>query len=291
LSEDNKNGRSFSDEKHASGAWRTTTIATANPLIRSLLRYCSFKRSGVDDLAKTVRIASPKSLVIDLGSGQGAYAHWFLSRNANAAIIALDFSREALSRMPSPRQGTIFKLCADADALPIKSESIDALFSCDALGHVKSIAGTLDEILRIVKPGAPLFLHSECGDYRNRWPDSMLIKRIGYDFLAQYDGHQSILPSATLRSLYTQRFRVESIFSAAGLTGWLTGYPEKYRLAFAKAGMPVLAMLTGFFAIMKKMPVVGVMLRIKNATINHLELALGIQGGGSCCARMRKPGP
>ena len=80
MSEENRIGRSFSDEKHASGEWRTRIIFSANPVVRLLLRYCSFKRSGIDTLAKKVAAAYPKRprLVVDLGSGQGAYAHWFL---------------------------------------------------------------------------------------------------------------------------------------------------------------------------------------------------------------------
>jgi ubiquinone/menaquinone biosynthesis C-methylase UbiE len=228
MSEENTAGRSFSDNKYVSGQWRTRTVFSTNPVIRYLLRYCSFKRSGVDALAIKVRsIVSRPLLVIDLGSGQGAYAHWFSGRTP-ATIIAIDWSREALTRIPPAKagRGKILRICADAGNLPVKSESADALYSLDTLGHVRSIAAVLDEILRVTKPGAPLFIHSECGDYRGRWPDTMLMKRLGGDFLADYDDHQSILPFANLRSLYTRRFIIESIFSAAGLTGWLTGYPE-----------------------------------------------------------------
>ena len=181
------------------------------------------------------------------------------------------------------------KICADAGNVPLKSESADALFSLDTLGHVESIPKVLDEVLRIVKPGAPLFLHSECGDYRTRWPDTMLMQRIGYDFPARHDAHRSLLPYAALRALFSQRFHVDTILSAAGLTGWLTGYPEKYHYAFVKAGAPALALLTAFFSLIKRTPAAGVLLRLLNSTINHFELGLGLQGGGSCCARLRKP--
>lgn len=298
MPEENRSGRSFSDEKHASGLWRTHTVFTTNPVVRQLLRYLSFKRNGIDALAKKVSVAlTGRTVVVDLGAGQGAYAHWFLSgmpgkKSRLVTIIAVDWSFEALMRVPAPPagRGKIVRICADAGTLPLKPGSVDALFSLDTLGHVKLIPEVLDEIARIAKPGAPLFLHSECGDYRTRWPDSMLMKRIGHDFLATYDDHRSIFPYATLRSWYTQRFHIDAIESAAGLTGWLTGYPEKYRLAFGKAGIGTLTLLTSIFSLIKRMPVTGIGLRLLNATINHLELALGLQGGGSCCASMHKPG-
>lgn len=297
MPEENRSGRSFSDEKHASGRWRTHTVFTTNPIIRQLLRYLSFKRNGIDTLAKKVSVAlTGSAVVVDLGAGQGAYAHWFLSgmpgkKSRFITIIALDWSFEALVRVPAAPagRGKIVRVCADAGNLPFKPGSADALFSLDTLGHVKSIPKVLDEIARIAKPGAPLFLHSECGDYRTRWPDAMLMKRIGHDFLAAYDDHRSIFPYATLRSWYTRRFHIDAIASAAGLTGWLTGYPEKYRLAFAKADIGTLTLLTAVFSLIKRMPVTGLLLRLLNATINHLELALGLQGGGSCWALLHKP--
>ena len=117
----------------------------------------------------------------------------------------------------------------------------------------------------------------------------MLMKRIGYDFPARLDAHCSVLPSTALRALFAQRFHVDTIVSAAGLTGWLTGYPEKYHVAFVNAGMPAFAWLTALFSLIKRTPAAGVLLRLLNSTINHFELALGLQGGGSCCARLRKP--
>ena len=293
MPEENKIGRSFSDEKHLSGQWRTRMVVTANPGLRQLFSYCSFKRSGVAALAKKIPAAPRPQLAVDLGSGQGAYAHWFLggTLRGNVTVIAIDWSREALLRIPAPARGKIVKICADAGSIPLKSESADALFSLDTLGHVESIPKVLDEILRIAKPGAPLFLHSECGDYRTRWPDTMLMKRIGYDFLARYDDHRSVLPFAALRSLYTQRFHIDMIQSAAGYTGWLTGYPDKYRLAFAEAGAKTFVVLTSFFSFVKRMPLTGLLLRLLNSSINHLELALGLQGGGSCCALLHKPSP
>jgi SAM-dependent methyltransferase len=280
--------RIFSDEQHASGRWQTRAAAPSGPIRRAVFSFFSFKRAGVDRLSRRMG-RSPT--VVDLGAGQGAYSQWFLAVRPAARSIAVDWSRHALQRIPRSAAGggKIMRLCADAQHLPLKAEIADALFSIDTLGHIANINQALDEILRITKPGAPLFIHSECGSYRSRWPDSMLIKRLGCDYGAQLDGHVTMLSAHELRSLFVRRFLVDAAWSPAGVCGWLTGYPEKYRPAFAAAGCKGLSALSGLFAYIKKTPALGALLRLLNVLSNRLELALGIQGGGSFFALLRKP--
>ena len=287
MAEGGRAQRVFSDGKHAAGHWRTRTAAPSNPLGRALLAWVSFKRAGV---ARLARRTGGSPLVIDLGAGQGAYSHWFLALRPRATVIAVDWSPLALRRIaPAAGRGKLLRLCADAQRLPFKAEVAEALFSVDALGHIPNVNHALDEILRVTKPGAALFLHSECGSYRSRWPDTMLEKRIGYDFLARLDGHISVLPARELRALFGRRFLIDEAWSPAGIFGWLTGHPEKYRLAFAEAGCAGLAALTSACAGIKRIPVLGALLRLFNALQNHFELALGLQGGGSFFALLRKP--
>jgi SAM-dependent methyltransferase len=277
--------RDFADRKHASGQWRTRMVFGMNRPERAIASFCSGKRYGVDRLA---RVTPRNGITIDIGAGQGAYALWFSSVN-NGTVVAIDLSIEALRRHLPGKRGKIFRCCADGRHLPLKQTCADALYSVDTLGHVVDPAKVLDEILRVAKPGARLFLHSECSDYRGRWPDSMLLKRLGYDLLAQHDGHVSLLPVATWRTLVSRRFLAERIWSPAGLTGWLTGYPEKYMIYFRAGRCRALAILTAVFAFVKKAPITGLFLRILNASLNHLEMALGIQGGGSVFMLLRKP--
>jgi SAM-dependent methyltransferase len=279
--------RTFSEKQHDAGRWRTRTMAPSDPVRRAIVSFLSFKRAGVDRLARRSRRFRT---VVDLGAGQGAYSRWFLAVHP-VTIIAVDWSPHALQRIPPPRpgRGKLLRLCADAQRLPLKAETADCLFSVDMLGHLSNVNLALDEILRIVKPGAPLFLHSECGSYRLRWPDAMLLSRLGYDYGARLDGHETVLPHEELRALFARRFIIESSWSPAGTLGWLTGYPENYREAFKEAGCNRLAALTGIFAFIKKAPLLGTLLRLVNVLGNRLELALGVQGGGSFFAFVNKP--
>lgn len=278
--------RAFADRKHASGQWSTRSASAAFGPARAVASYCSYKRYGVALLAKTT--PPEYGPIVDIGAGQGAYAHWFSSVNG-ATVIAVDISFEALRRHLPPRRGAIHRVCADAHRLPLKSQCAAALYSVDTLGHVADQTIVLDEMLRVARPGTRFFLHSECADYKARWPDRMLEKKLGFDMLARREGHISLLPVAALRSLVARRFLIERVWSPAGITGWLTGYPEKYQPAFNAARCRTLAFLTGIFAIVKIMPIAGFLLRFLNSTLNRLEIALGIEGGGSVFMLLRKP--
>ena len=71
--------RTFSTRKHAQGQWDTTISKTSNGVVRDLLSYMSYKRKGVDDLARVMAAVTP-AVVLDAGAGKGAYAHWFLGK-------------------------------------------------------------------------------------------------------------------------------------------------------------------------------------------------------------------
>ena len=73
-----------------------------------------------------------------------------------------------------------------------------------------------------------------------------------------------------------------------GTRAGVLGYPEKYRDAFAAAGWKFLALAAGACATVKCLPVLGIAMRFVNATTNHAEIMLGLSGGGSCFAFLRK---
>lgn len=276
--------REFAELKHRSGQWRSRIIHSRNIILRSIINFFSFKRKGVDDLS---RFCPRSSIVVDFGSGQGAYSFWF-SQRCECKIISIDWSFDALKLIKKENLPNIFPVCADLASLPLKSECIDTLFSIDTLGHLTDQEKSLDEILRVCRPSAKLFLHSECGDYKKRWPDSMLIRKIGYDSPAEYDGHYSLRNHVQLRFLISKRFQLINFFSPAGIIGWILGYPEKYYPAFKKAGCPCLSLVSLVFSIIKKTPFLGILLRFINITINKFELFFGIEGGGSCFAYAEK---
>ncbi len=283
---ENSENLAFSEDYHKANKWKTKISATRNPLLRALWNFCSFKRGGVNILASQLKNSQ---LVLDLGCGNGAYSCWFLGNKPRSRIIATDWSFTALQSITDLKKGPVQKVCADIHNLPFKPEMFDLIFSIDTFGHVSDLEKVLNETLRVAKKGANLFLHSECSDYRHRWPDRTLIRRNNKDILAEYDGHFSLKTSESIHSLYNQRFHIKSFFSPAGILGWIIGYPDKYYKGFKEARMHFFMCLTGIFTFIKRMPILGAALRFLNAFTNRVELYFGLYGGGSCFSFLEKP--
>ncbi|MBN1309464.1 MAG: methyltransferase domain-containing protein [Chitinispirillaceae bacterium] len=279
--------RCFSRRKHQSGHWHTTDISAVNPLVRWLVIQLSFKHRELDAFSKR---CFPCATVVDFGAGTGSYSRFFLQRR-DAAVVAVDWSPEALQAIGPPPRGKILPVCADLHYLPIKSSTIDGLFSIDTLGHLHHQEKALDEINRICRSGAPLFLHSECSDYQQRWPDRRLLEKTGHDPIAALDGHVAVRPANAMHSLYEQRFTVLQFFSPAGIFGWFLGYPEKYKRALRAARMFIPALFAGGAALVKHLPGMKTVFRCSNMFTNRIELFLGIEGGGSCFAQCRRTIP
>lgn len=274
--------RSFSEKKHREGAWQTSLQSVKLQRIRFVLRLLSFKYREVYQLSKGCKRSD---VVLDFGCGGGAYAR-YCRQESHAIVVAADWSFTALRKLVGKESG-VLALCADLHRMPIKSGAIDRLFSIDTLGHLTDQDAALDEINRICRAGGALLLHSECADYRTRWPDRVMIRKNRADMIALIDGHVAIRPAATMLAGYRKRFTVASFYSPPGLTGWLTGYPEKYAAPLLRAKMYLPAAAAALMALGKKMALVRYGLRAINMLLDTTEMLLGFEGGGSCFARAR----
>jgi ubiquinone/menaquinone biosynthesis C-methylase UbiE len=279
---EHRESKRFNDAKHVKGEWDTRVLAARGGPVRFCVAFLSQKRKGVDELAKLFPKDSGR-MVLDAGAGTGAYSAWFASRSP-CRVVSLDISFAALRKTANRTP-----VCADLHALPFKAERFCAAFSVDTLGHVADVNKVLDELLRCAEPGAPLFLHSECADYRRRWPDRMLIRALGHDLAAESDGHDRLRDARDLFMLYSRRFKILSFDNPAGYLGWILGYPEKYRPSFAAAGKKGIARVLSLCSALKRTPLVGVIMRFANAVSNHCENYFGLTGGGSCFAHVKKP--
>jgi len=93
---------------------------------------------------------TPDRILVELGSGRGAFRHF----SRLGTYIGIDLSHEALKRCV----GYPFALQADIEAIPLKSGSVDFLFSVATLEHVPNPQAVLGEIDRILKPKGSAFL-------------------------------------------------------------------------------------------------------------------------------------
>jgi GT2 family glycosyltransferase/SAM-dependent methyltransferase len=279
------NLRSLSEKKHTQQVWGSDVYSVPKYL-RHFVNFFSFKHAGVDRLAKTCKA---DSRILDYGTGNGNFSI-YLSTSCNSTIFAVDWSFEALRQAKKKfTKRKIFPVCADLHSLPFKDASFTEFFSIDVFGHLYDPPKAIDNLYNVLQPGAKGFFHSECSDYRKRWPDSWLIAKNGRDIPAEADDHISLFTTDVLRSLLSSKFRVISSFSPTGYAGWLTGYPEKYTEAFYRAGNKTLFSLIWTFSKIKANPAGKVLLRISNYFTNRAELLFNLQGGGSFFADVIKP--
>lgn len=102
--------------------------------------------------------------VLDLGAGTGHASRDLKRRFSNARVVALDVSLPMLYRARA--QQRLFRkfdrVCASAEALPLRDRSIDWCISNLMLPWCEPVDTTLAEVQRILKPGG-LFAFTSFG--------------------------------------------------------------------------------------------------------------------------------
>ena len=114
-------------------------IARRYDLLNSVLslgREQAWRRRGAAHL--------PPGRVLDLGSGTGAAAPVFGSRE----VVALDPGPGMLALSPIPSRVVGF-----GEALPFPDQSFDGVFSAYVFRNLTSVDKTLDEVRRVLRPG------------------------------------------------------------------------------------------------------------------------------------------
>jgi ubiquinone/menaquinone biosynthesis C-methylase UbiE len=110
-----------------------------------------FKRSFEDILLRRAEYTSDiigklhDGTILDVGGSDGKVAEFIESRTGLKIVIS-DISKTLLAR---PKIG--YKVIADAQILPFKSNSFDAVYSLQVLEHIPEYDAALDEIIRVSK--------------------------------------------------------------------------------------------------------------------------------------------
>jgi ubiquinone/menaquinone biosynthesis C-methylase UbiE len=95
-------------------------------------------------------LLNPNSIVLDVGSGLARGDYSFVQEKQgrrSMTIVRLDFDRAS---NPS--------VIADAHALPLQRESVDCVVCVSTLEYLQRPRGAVDEMYRVLKPGAYIYL-------------------------------------------------------------------------------------------------------------------------------------
>jgi malonyl-CoA O-methyltransferase len=136
-----------------------------------------------------VRLAP--ACVLDAGSGTGTGARELARRYSEARVIALDIALTMLQAAREPRsllqrmgvgRSRIACVCGDVERLPLKTSSVDLVWSNATLQWATDLAATLHELRRVLRPGG-LLMFSTFG------PDTLKELRAAF---AAVDGHSHV---------------------------------------------------------------------------------------------------
>jgi ubiquinone/menaquinone biosynthesis C-methylase UbiE len=184
--------------------------------------YAAADFSDVNEafVERLVALAGPadRALALDLGTGPGDIPLRLWRRRAGWKVVAGDVSRAMLELARSAidaagAAGSVWPVEQDAKAAPFRSGAFDVIFSNSILHHITDTARLWDEVKRVSRPGALIFLRDLA---RPRSP------RAASEIVRRYAGMESALLQEeyyrSLLSSYTPA-EVEAQLAGAGLDG------------------------------------------------------------------------
>lgn len=97
-------------------------------------------------------------VILDVGCGTGVVTAELARRYKKAHVLALDLAEPMLkkARERKPWFRHMDFICGDADALPLADGCVDMIFSNAAVQWCENLQATLQEFLRVLKPGGLL---------------------------------------------------------------------------------------------------------------------------------------
>lgn len=179
--------------------------------------------------------------VLDLGCGEGQIARRLAS--AGSRVVGMDPTRALLEEARGRAAGPTY-VQASGSAIPVSSEPFDAVLVSLVLEHTPSLASTVSEIARVLRPGGRLVLvlnHPLLQSPGSGWiedhvldpPDSYW--RVGpyledIEFEEQFDAERRV------RFIHRPLHRYVNAFAARGL--FVTNMIEPAPVEIAESDLP-----------------------------------------------------
>jgi ubiquinone/menaquinone biosynthesis C-methylase UbiE len=110
--------------------------------------------------------ATPGLHLLDVAIGDGVYVDW-LPRDWH--IVGVDISRSQLDACRRRASGRLVWLMqGEAEELPLESARFDAVLSIGAFNYFNDPEGSLREMVRVARPGAPIVISDELPNLTDR---------------------------------------------------------------------------------------------------------------------------
>jgi SAM-dependent methyltransferase len=160
----------------------------------------SWWNAGMRDIASALlsRVSLPENgLLLDVGCGSGQTMSWFEDQHRGWSAVGVDISTDGVG---AARAAGLSVALADALRLPFDPGFADLLITLDVLQHLPFPSGditALMEFARVLKPGAHLFVRTNCQSipratddpvnmFRKYEPDDLKAKLVaaGFEIIA-----------------------------------------------------------------------------------------------------------
>ena len=149
--------------------------------------------------------------LLDVGCGTGGFS--LLAAEAGADVWSVDESPEAVA-LTAARTSAERAMVATAESLPFEDASFDLIYCYSTLEHVDDAGRALGEMVRLLRPGGRLYLHSPdrrgCfeGHYKVFWIPG-LPRRLSHAYLAARGRPTAFLDTLRLLTLSECRTLVQ----------------------------------------------------------------------------------
>lgn len=124
------------------------------------------------EMRKFLELLSPKSKILDIGSGPGDHA--LLFQNQGHEITCIDLSEEMIKKC---KENGLNAQLMDFENLEFPENSFDGIWACTSLLHIpkENLGKILKQISQIMKPQGIFFLgmkqgNGECFNIQDRYP-------------------------------------------------------------------------------------------------------------------------
>ncbi len=163
-------------------------------------------RDKIDIMESFLKEHGKGGLNLDVGSNTAGEAEVLSHRGHR--IVASDINEVALSvslaRAETYREKHPMYVAGDAHNLPFKDETFDSATAFEVLHHFENLAPALDEIYRVMKPGAHLFTFEPYG-----WNPYRRIAELRFYLIGSIE--KSFTGKGLRKQLEAAGFEVESI--------------------------------------------------------------------------------